>query len=144
MCPYFGACMSRRLRVPVRFLGLSVSYRQVSVAWKPLNISKQNDDARATHFLASNHLLPKSPGNKGMTRSSARNIPFSLSSIRLASKGLNFPLNFVMPTTRDINLIPLDSKRSLYSRWGSFVIKQIGDVRGSTSGCTIGLCKYPK
>ena len=92
-----------------------------------------------SHFFASNHLLPKIPGNNGTTRSSARNIPFSFSNIRRASKGLNLPLSFVIPITREINLIPFDSIRSLYSRWGSFVIRHIEDVRGSTREWTIGL-----
>lgn len=74
-----------------------------------------------------------------MILSSARNIPFSLSSIRRASYGLNLPLSFDIPTTLDMNLIPFPSNKSLYSRCGSFVIKHIGVVLGSTSGCLIGL-----
>lgn len=104
-----------------------------SISTKTINIEN------CTHFFASNHLLPRSPGRRGVTRSSARNKAWSLSSILRASYGLNFPLSFVMPITLDINLIPWVSSRSLYSRWGSFTIRQTADDRGSTSGWTIGL-----
>lgn len=87
-----------------------------------------------THFLALKKALPRSFGSNGMTRSSARNKPFSLRSILRASKGLNFPLSLLIPTTREINLMLFDSNKSLYSLCGSFVIKHIGVVRGSMRG----------
>lgn len=74
-----------------------------------------------------------------MTLSSARKSPFSFNNSRRASNALNFPFNFAIPTTRDINLMFLLSRRSLYSRCGSFVIKQIDVVLGSTRGYSIGL-----
>jgi hypothetical protein len=94
------------------------------------------------HFFAWKNFLPRSPGSSGTTRSSARKRPFSCKSSRRASNGLNLPFSFVMPTTRLINLMPCDSRRSLYSRWGSLVIKHTGVVRGSTRGCLIGLRIY--
>lgn len=94
---------------------------------------------RQTHFLASNHFEPSNFGSNGMTLSSARKSPFSFNNSRRASNALNFPFNFAIPTTRDINLMFLLSRRSLYSRCGSFVIKQIDVVLGSTRGCSIGL-----
>lgn len=99
--------------------------------------------SQLAYFFASNHLLPNNPGRSGTTLSSARNMPFSLSSILRASKGLNLPLSFVIPITREINLIPCDSSSSLYSRWGSFVIRHTAFVRGSMSGCSIGLGAVP-
>jgi len=90
-------------------------------------------------FFASNHFEPNNFGNNGMIRSSAKNRPFSLRSILLASNALNFPFNFSSPTTREINLILCVSRRSLYCRCGSLVIKQTEVVRGSTKGWTIGI-----
>src|ERR1700685_3401661 len=70
------------------------------LAHKPIRKKKT---VRIAYFFASNHLSPSSPGSSDTTLSSARNIPFSLSSILRASNGLNLPLNFVTPTTREIN-----------------------------------------
>ena len=89
---------------------------------------------RVKYFLALKKAFPRSFGSNGITRSSARNKPFSLRSILRASKGLNFPLSFWIPTTREINLMLCVSNKSLYSLCGSFVIKHIEDVRGSMRG----------
>ena len=93
------------------------------------------------YFLALNHFEPRRRGKSGMTRSSARNMPFSLRRSRRASYALNFPFNFSSPTTRDMNLMLCRSRRSLYSRCGSLVIKHTPDVRGSTRVCFRGLNK---
>ena len=77
-----------------------------------------------------------------MTRSSARKSAFSRSKARRASNDLNFPLSFSIPTTRLINRTPVSSRRSLYSRCGSLVIRQMADVRGSTRGYFIGLSDH--
>jgi hypothetical protein len=102
-------------------------------------IKSTKEEFNSTHFLASNHFEPSNGGSNGMTRSSAKNIPVSLRSNLRASKDLNFPFSFATPTTLEINLMPWDWRRSLYSRWGSLVIRQTALVRGSTMGCTIGL-----
>ena len=94
---------------------------------------------RQTYFFALKKAFPRSFGNSGITRSSAKNKPFSFKSILRASNGLNFPLSFSTPTVLEINLMLCDSNRSLYSRCGSFVIKHIGVVRGSISGWDNGL-----
>jgi hypothetical protein len=96
-------------------------------------------DKFMTYFFASNHIFPSSLGKSGMIRSSAKNKPCSRRSCRLVSNGLNFPLSFSSPTTRAMNLIPSASSLSLYSRWGSLVIRHIGVVRGSTIGYLMGL-----
>ena len=90
--------------------------------------------SKSTYFLALKKAFPRSFGSNGITRSSAKNKPFSFKSILRASKGLNFPLSFWMPMTLETNLTLLDSSRSLYSRCGSFVIKHIEVARGSISG----------
>lgn len=92
-----------------------------------------------THFFALNHSFPNNLGSRGITRSSARKRPFSLNNRRRASNPLNLPFNFSIPTTLEINLMLLASRRSLYSRWGSFVIKHTAVSRGSTRGCSRGL-----
>lgn len=94
---------------------------------------------KPTYFLASNHFEPSNRGRRGITRSSARNMAFSFNSSRRASNALNFPLSFSTPTTLDMNLMPCRSRRSLYSRWGSLVIRHTPDVRGSTTGYFRGL-----
>ena len=117
----------------MRHTGIGCLKYVVVSAWR----AKKNNEG--THFFASKNFLPNNPGSKGTTRSSAKNKPFSCRRSLRASNGLNFPFNFVMPTTRLINLMPCESSKSLYSRCGSFVIKQTEDVRGSTRGCFKGL-----
>jgi hypothetical protein len=92
-----------------------------------------------THFFAVKNIFPSRRGRRGMIRSSARKSAFSRSRARRASNDLNFPLSFSMPTTRLMNRTPACSRRSLYSRCGSFVMRQIADERGSTRGYLIGL-----
>lgn len=92
-----------------------------------------------THFFAAKNAFPSRRGRRGMTRSSARKSAFSRSRARRASNDLNFPLSFSTPTTRLTNRTPAFSRRSLYSRCGSFVMRQIADERGSTRGYLIGL-----
>ena len=88
------------------------------------------------------NIFPRRRGRRGMTRSSARKSAFSRSKARRASNDLNFPLSFSIPTTRLINRTPASSRRSLYSRCGSLVIRQMDDVRGSTRGYFIGLSNH--
>lgn len=87
-----------------------------------------------TYFFAWKNALPSSLGRRGTTRSSARKSPFSRRSIRRASKGFHLPLSFSMPTTRETNLTLFSASRSLYSRCGSLVIRQMPELRGSMSG----------
>ena len=100
---------------------------------------RTHDRGQHTCFLASKNFLPRRPGSNGTTRSSARKRSFSLRSKRRASKGLNLPFSFVTPTTREMNLMLFASSRSLYSLCGSLVMRQTGEVRGSTRGCARGL-----
>lgn len=92
-----------------------------------------------TNFFAVKNIFPSRRGRRGMTRSSARKSAFSRSKARRASNDLNFPFSFSIPTTRLINRTPAFSRRSLYSRCGSLVMRQTADVRGSTKGYFIGL-----
>ena len=93
----------------------------------------------AAHFFALKKIFPSNLGSSGTTLSSARKRPFSFSSKRRASNGFHFPFRCRMSTTREMNLIPSRAMRSLYSRWGSFTMRQTGLVRGSTIGCLTGL-----
>jgi hypothetical protein len=95
-----------------------------------------------TNFFAVKNIFPSRRGRRGMTRSSARKSAFSRSKARRASNDLNFPLSFSIPTTRLINWTPASSRRSLYSRCGSLVMRQMADVRGSTRGYFIGLSDH--
>jgi hypothetical protein len=132
--PGFDGNKWRKLHAQVRPSGLCVLDRRGSVVlWHQMSGGVTVVD-EPTYFLALKKAFPRSFGSNGITRSSARNKPFSLRSILRASKGLNFPLSFWTPTTFEINLMLLDSNRSLYSLCGSFVIKHIGVVRGSISG----------
>ena len=94
---------------------------------------------RTAYFFAVKNIFPRRRGRSGMTRSSARKSPFSRSSARRASNGLNFPFSFSTPTTRLMNLTPACSRRSLYSRCGSLVMRQTAESRGSTRGYLTGL-----
>lgn len=99
-------------------------------------------ERKDTNFFAVKNIFPSRRGRRGMTRSSARKSVFSRSKARRASNDLNFPLSFSIPTTRLINRTPASSRRSLYSRCGSLVMRQTADVRGSTRGYFIGLSDH--
>ena len=120
----------------------SLRVKQTGIGCLEFYYARRNwEENLDTHFLASNHFVPSNFGSNGIIRSSAKNRPFSLRSILLASNALNLPFNFSTPTTLEMNLILCVSRRSLYCRCGSLVSRHTELVRGSTRGWTMGLSK---